>query len=286
MYSIWFDKETMRDDGDTMIYSINMEEGTNVSLICNAIEEKMKMILPSTKLDCKNEYSIIENDIIDLNANGERWEGDSFNCLPFGYGRVYDANNMLRYCGWMLEGKKICYGEEFYEDGETIEYKGNFMNNMRHGYGILYDKEKSILHKGHWHFGMIAPQLILPSKCDNIRLFTDSVQILIVEDGCFCDVTRLHFEKNPVLKRVVIGNGSFKMVHEFSIEECYELVSVLIGEDCFVNEEEKGTGNFTIRDCEQFEMIEIGARSFHNYRGKFELKSDFLPFLLIRFTLS
>ena len=32
-------------------------------------------------------------DIIDLSENGERWEGDSLNGSPFGYGSIYDSEN-------------------------------------------------------------------------------------------------------------------------------------------------------------------------------------------------
>ena len=54
------------------------------------------------------------HDVIDLNEKGDRWEGDSQNGDPFGYGCIYNSENQLIYSGFIFEGLKVCYGTELY----------------------------------------------------------------------------------------------------------------------------------------------------------------------------
>ena len=60
--------------------------------------------------------------IIDLNDKGERWEGDSLNSIPFGYGSTYNEENQVIFSGFLYEGKKFFFGVEFFADIDTIEY--------------------------------------------------------------------------------------------------------------------------------------------------------------------
>ena len=62
---------------------------------------------------------------IDLNENGDRWEGDSLNGNPFGYGCIYHSENQLIYSGFIFEGLKVCYGTELYGDVCIVEYEGD-----------------------------------------------------------------------------------------------------------------------------------------------------------------
>ena len=78
------------------------------------------------------------HDIIDLNENGDRWEGDSLNGSPFGYGCIYNSENQLVYSGFISEGLKVCYGIELYGDVGLVEYEGDFYKGMRFGNGKLH----------------------------------------------------------------------------------------------------------------------------------------------------
>ena len=42
-----------------------------------------------------------------MSISGERWEGNSLNGLPFGYGCVYNSENQLIYEGFMFNGMKM-----------------------------------------------------------------------------------------------------------------------------------------------------------------------------------
>ena len=47
------------------------------------------------------------SDIIDTSFSGERWEDNSLNGLPFGYGCVYHSENQLIYKVFMFTGMKV-----------------------------------------------------------------------------------------------------------------------------------------------------------------------------------
>ena len=48
-----------------------------------------------------------------ISEDGSRWEGDWFNEQPFGFGSVYDGEGNRIYSGFMFEGKKVGFGEEY-----------------------------------------------------------------------------------------------------------------------------------------------------------------------------
>ena len=101
------------------------------------IEEKWMILKEKNENDeewieiSKNE--IKKNDVIDLNENGERWEGSSLEGIPFGYGCIYNEDNNIIYQGFMVERKKVCFGKEFYGDNGLIEYNGDYTGDARKG---------------------------------------------------------------------------------------------------------------------------------------------------------
>ena len=70
---------------------------------------------------------LVRNVTIDINEYGERWEGDSLNGVPFGYGCFFSGDNIVVYHGFLFEGKHVCYGEEFYNDTGEIMYEGDIL---------------------------------------------------------------------------------------------------------------------------------------------------------------
>ena len=66
-----------------------------------------------------------------MSENGERWEGDSLNGKPYGYGCIYNSENQLVYKGFMYNGKKVCYGTEFFGDIGIVEYQGDYYEDKK-----------------------------------------------------------------------------------------------------------------------------------------------------------
>ena len=56
-----------------------------------------------------NSKKVKKGDILDLNENGMRWEGDSLNGIAFGYGCIYNEENLVIFSGFVFKGKKVCY---------------------------------------------------------------------------------------------------------------------------------------------------------------------------------
>ena len=91
------------------------------------------------------------HDVIDLNEKGDRWEGDTLNGNPYGYGCIYNSENQLIYSGFIFEGLKVCYGTELYGDVGIVEYEGGFYKGNRYGNGKLYDKKNELIYEGEWY---------------------------------------------------------------------------------------------------------------------------------------
>ena len=155
---------------------------------------------------------VIKNDIINMNDNGERWEGDSLNNLPYGFGSYYNSENQVIFNGFMFEGMKVCFGIEYYGDIGTVQYVGSYYYNTRCGYGKLYNKLNEIVYEGEWY---------------NDRPITDTLKIMntlkeedihfglkeiIICDGCISDYTIINLNYLNRLNKLIIGKKSLLTV--------------------------------------------------------------------------
>ena len=86
--------------------------------------------------------------IIDLDANGRRWEGGVQNGRPFGFGVLYNEDGRKEYEGFMISGLRSCYGIDYYSDIDKIQYDGCYYSNNRFGKGILYDRNGTVDYEG------------------------------------------------------------------------------------------------------------------------------------------
>ena len=64
--------------------------------------------------------------VLDLNDNGERWEGDVLNNQPYGWGVYYDSENRIAYEGFRIGDVNVCYGRSYYPDVQKVEYEGEW----------------------------------------------------------------------------------------------------------------------------------------------------------------
>ena len=58
--------------------------------------------------------------VLDLNNEGERWEGDVLNNEPYGWGVLYDSENRRVYEGFRLKDVNVCYGRSYYPDIQKL----------------------------------------------------------------------------------------------------------------------------------------------------------------------
>ena len=120
-----------------------------------------------------------ENVTIDLNREGRRWEGGELNGKPFGFGREYSEEGNLVYEGFVFEGKKVCIGKEWNDDGNNncLVYEGCYCNGERCGKGKSYDLNGKVDYEGEWinnkpnnHSIVINKDLFIPMTIDNLYI--------------------------------------------------------------------------------------------------------------------
>ncbi|KAK8832943.1 hypothetical protein WA577_005318, partial [Blastocystis sp. JDR] len=93
---------------------------------------------------------IEHNQVLDLNDDGERWEGDVLNNKPYGWGVLYDSENRRVYEGFRVGDVKVCYGRSHYPEVGVIEYEGEWFEGKRWGRGVQYDRNGSTVFDGEW----------------------------------------------------------------------------------------------------------------------------------------
>ena len=192
----------------------------------------------SMKVENENECLCIDDSEIEKQVikqileDGSRWEGDWYNEQPFGFGSIYDGEGNRIYSGFMFEGKKIGFGEEFFADNHKIDYCGNFMNDKRHGWGITYDRNGQKLFEGDWRCGK-----------------NDFEERIVIEDNCEEDDLRIH----DLIKELEIGEKCFKEWKDDLVIENYpNLEKILVKEKSLQN-----LNSLKICNCEKLETIEI-----------------------------
>ena len=179
---------------------------------------------------------LIKGDIIDLSDNGERWEGDSLQHKPFGYGCIYNSENQIIYKGFIFEEKKVCYGSEFFGDVGIVEYEGCYYKNMRFGKGRLYNKKNELIYDGEWFNNQ---------PIDNRSVIA----------GYKFKAYNIHFG----LEELIFEAGYDGVTDYFILNGFHHLKRLVIGKKCFGNCNESRYCNYwdTIRFDEQDRLLWI-----------------------------
>lgn len=201
-------------------YSISMLLSTNVVRVieCN-IEEKWMTVKQRKKNDMEwNEIDLdclVQEDIINLSERGDRWEGNSLDGVPFGFGCFYNEENMIVYKGFVHNKMRVCYGCDYYPDQGCIEYEGSFYNNVRYGYGKYYDKKNNCTYEGEWYNDNLLTVSPIQIKSE---LKNHDIQFIIeelsIDNHCTCDIEDFVLINNYYLKRIKIGDACLKTIQQ------------------------------------------------------------------------
>ncbi|KAK8804636.1 hypothetical protein WA171_006604 [Blastocystis sp. BT1] len=254
-------------------------------MIVNVLNHSM-IVLKGLKGEELNEMDLselVENEIVDLNDDGMRWEGEVLKGDLFGYGCLYDEENELEYEGWMIEGKKRCYGIEYWNDIGLKKYCGCYYDGLKNGYGLLYDRNGMIEYEG-----LFKDDVIIDVNDDMRMKWIDDCELIVtscIESLIIAD----HFNRPDIsslilnyslisLKQIEIGDDCFANVTRFVVDGLNELKRVIIGQNSF------NSGNISregskclIMNCDHLIIICFGDYSFQCYES-FELKN--LPSLI------
>ncbi|KAK8790594.1 hypothetical protein WA171_004337 [Blastocystis sp. BT1] len=286
MLNLNVDKEEMRGvckRGEEVI-EVKENENEVELMIVNVLNHSM-IVLKGLKGEELNEMDLselIENEIVDLNDDGMRWEGEVLKGDLFGYGYLYDEENELEYEGWMIEGKKRCYGIEYWNDIGLKKYCGCYYDGLKNGYGLLYDRNGMIEYEGLFKDDVIIDvndDMRMKWIDDCELIVTSCIESLIIADHFNPDISSLILNYSLIsLKRIEIGHDCFKNVNRFVIDGLNELKTLVIGKNSFCLDWVNREGSkCLIMNCDQLSDINIGYRSFYWYES-FELKN--LPSLI------
>ena len=254
-----------------------------------------------------NQHEIEHNRVLDLNDDGERWEGDVLHNEPYGWGVLYDSENRKMYEGFRLNEVNMCYGIQYYSDIQKIEYEGGWCNGKRWGRGIQYDRNGNTMFDGEWmndeHLqkrvevtsddpllhNHIEELTIADNSCNgkdwetlDLELLPNLRELQVGDDCCEAVVRLLLHGKS--LERVVIGENSFteqkydypeaiRPACEFALQDCERLKELQIGRFSFSD-----FSRCSITDVRSLEVVEIGdlnERSYNFYNATLVLESGF-----------
>ena len=207
--------------------------------------------------------------VLDLNDNGERWEGDVLNNQPYGWGVYYDSENRIAYEGFRIGDVNVCYGRSYYPDVQKVEYEGEWFEGKRWGRGIQYDRNGKTVFEGEWmNDEQLNKRVVLNEE--NQLLHNHIEELLVESNSCNeREWIALDLGFMPKLRLLEVGDECFENVDEVKLIGLSKLERVVIGENSFTKER-NDDGNdpnrrFYLKNCERLRELKMGHHSFSDY---------------------
>ena len=230
------------------------------------VDVKKKELLKVNEDDLSG---VKHNQILDLNDEGDRWEGDVLKDSPYGWGVLYDKNNQMVYEGFRIGELNVCYGRKYYSDIAVTEYEGEICNGKRWGEVNQYDRNGVAVYDGEWLNNERSIIVKVTMSCDK-ELLHNRIEELVVSDKCCSEREWKTVDLGWMssLKSLKVGEGCFRCAKELKVIGMNELESVLIGEMSFVEEADLygyPDYHFYLKNCPKMKVLKIGDNSFSNY---------------------
>ena len=227
------------------------------------VDRQLKKVLGVNEIE--------HNVVLNLNDDGERWEGDVLDGIPYGWGVLYDSENRMAYEGFRLEEVNVCCGRSYYPDNGVIEYEGMIFEGKRWGRGVQYDRSGNTVFGGEWiNDEQLNKRVVLKEENQSIP---SCIEELIVSNyrckGQEWSVLDLSFM--PSLRLLQVGHNCFEKVKEVKLIGFNQLEKVVIGENCFTQCTNGLPGSLTpdrrfyLKNCEKLKEMKIGCYSFMDY---------------------
>ena len=255
-------------DSGTVAVSSSVMAELNAGRVIE-VDVKKREIL---EVSDKNVKDIKPRQVLDLNDDGERWEGDVLNDEPFGYGVLYDKEGEKAYEGFRIGEVNVCYGIQYYSDIQKVEYEGEWCNGKRWGKGTQYDRNGNTVFDGEWMNDKIMETRVVITSKNPEYLLHNRVEHFIVCCNCCNEETwkRLDLSFLSNLQELVVSHHCFQKVEEVELIGLSRLERVAIGERSFTkckhnNDDDYSPGHFYLKDCERLKELKIGCNSFPNY---------------------
>ena len=211
---------------------------------------------------------IEHNQVLNLSDDGERWEGDVLDGIPYGWGVLYDSENRMAYEGFRVGDVNVCYGIQYYSDIGVVEYEGEWFEGRRWGRGAQYDRNGNTVFDGEWMNGKPLSKKVVVNE-EN-QLLHNRIEELTVSDGSCNGKEWRAFDLSlmPHLKEFIVGGNCFSNVYDVKLMGLNQLERVAIGENSFTEKSKSNnciSGHFYLKDCERVKELKIGRESFQEY---------------------
>ena len=207
------------------------------------------------RVNGKDVNGIEHKQVLDLNDDGERWEGDVLNNQPYGWGVLYDSENRMVYEGFRLKDVNVCYGSSCYPDLQKVEYDGGICEGKRWGRGIQYDRNSSTMFNGEWMDDEHMNNRVVLNE-EN-QLIHSHIEELIVENNS-CngpEWAALDLGFMSHLRLLEVGDDCFENMDEVKLIGLSKLDRVLIGENSFTKRKNNRgydpNRHFYLKNCDR-----------------------------------
>ena len=224
------------------------------------VDRQLKMVLGVNGIE--------HNVVLNLNDDGERWEGDVLDGIPYGWGVLYDSENRMAYEGFRIGDVNVCYGTRYYSDIGVIEYEGEWCEGKKWGRGVQYNRSGKTVFDGEWMNGEQLSKRVVLSE-ENQLLHNRIEELIVSDDSCTGEEWRaLDLSLMPNLKEFIVGDNCFTYVYEVKLIGLNQLERVVIGESSFAEEDAyycHTYGHFYLKDCERVKELKIDRGSFKQY---------------------
>lgn len=227
------------------------------NICCRLKSRSMGVCISSKSLELLYPDSHYENGIVDLDDQGRRWEGVTFNGVPCGFGKQFDEEGNLCYEGFMYGDRRVCYGTIYYPDLNRVEYSGYVYNNMKHGYGKLYNRQGLLVSDCFWSCDERVDKT-LDSRCKNFKLHSIMEHMVIAGDNRL-NMDEFFITSYPYLKSIRIYKSSLINLSLLRVIDCKLLEEFSCSDVCYFDK----SGYFSIRNCPNLVSIYIN-NSFHS----------------------
>ena len=214
---------------------------------------------------------IEHNQVLDLNDDGERWEGDVLNNKPYGWGVLYDSENRRVYEGFRVGDVNVCYGRSYYPENQKVEYEGGICGGMRWGRGTQSDRQGNIVLKGEWMNNEPLSKRVVVNE-ESQLLHSHIEELIVSNNSCNGpEWTTLDLSLMSNLRLLEVGYECFENVKEVKLIGLNQLESVVIGENSFTKQNNSdwpgynACRHFYLKDCERLKELKIGRYSFSDY---------------------
>ena len=223
-----------------------------------AVDIQSRQLLRLSEMDLSE---MKQNEVLDLNDEGERWEGYILNNEPYGWGVLYDSDNRRVYEGFRVGNANVCYGRSYYPDIQKLEYEGEILNGRRWGRGIQYDRSGFVMYDGEWMNDERVEKRVEVS--DENQRFHNYIEELTLLPGCETYSNTLQFSLLPRLRVLQVSEMSIDSVNRIELIGMHALEKAVFA--CKYPFHHEHGQSFQVKNCERLKELVVEGGAFRDF---------------------